>query len=360
MPVSEVLRETEVYPMYILGIPLGWVMKFLYNILNSYGWALLVFTILTKLLMIPLSIKQQKSSAKMAAFQPEMREIQKMYAKNQQKMAEEMQKLYDRENYKPTAGCLPMLIQFAILFGLIDVIYKPMKHILGMGDAVIQQAKEIMTAAGMTLSNYSPESSIINAVHQNPDAFSAMGQDFVNQVQSFNMSFLGINLGEQPTMALNILILIPILSGVTAFLSSYISMKANPMTAEGPGAGTMKAMIYTMPLMSVFIAFQVPAGVGIYWVISNLLMMVQTLVLNKFYNPKEMAEKAKAELEERKEKARLERIEAKKRAKEGDAEAKQRALSQKEINRQKLAAARKRDAEKYGEVYEEVTDDDLK
>ena len=91
MPVSEVLRETEVYPMYILGIPLGWVMKFLYNILNSYGWALLVFTILTKLLMIPLSIKQQKSSAKMAAFQPEMREIQKMYAKNQQKMAEEMQ-----------------------------------------------------------------------------------------------------------------------------------------------------------------------------------------------------------------------------------------------------------------------------
>ena len=77
MPVSEVLRETEVYPMYILGIPLGWVMKFLYNILNSYGWALLVFTILTKLLMIPLSIKQQKSSAKMAAFQPEMREMAK-------------------------------------------------------------------------------------------------------------------------------------------------------------------------------------------------------------------------------------------------------------------------------------------
>ena len=99
------------------------------------------------------------------------------------------------------------------------------------------------------------------------------------------------------------------------------------------------------------VAFQVPAGVGMYWILSNLFMMGQTLILNKFYNPREMAEKAKREAEERREKERLERIEAKKKARSGDA--------QKEINRQKLAAARKADAEKYGDVYTDVTDDDL-
>ena len=80
--------------MYILGYPLGLIMRLLYNILHSYGWSLIIFTLLVKLVMVPLSIKQQKSSAKMAAIQPQMQEIQKMYAKNQQKMNEELQKLY--------------------------------------------------------------------------------------------------------------------------------------------------------------------------------------------------------------------------------------------------------------------------
>lgn len=346
--------------MYILGYPLGLIMRLLYNILHSYGWALILFTIIIKLVLVPLSIKQQKSSAKMAAFSPEIKEIQTKYAKNQQKMAEEMQKLYDRENYKATAGCLPMMVQFMVLFGLIDVIYKPLKHILGASKEVIEQATEILKTLGHTMSTYSPESSIITSVHQNPEAYSALGQDLVSKIMDFNLNFLGIDLGMQPTLGLNVLILIPILSGLTALMTSHLSMKMNPATADaGAAGGPMKVMMYTMPLMSVWIAFQVPAGVGIYWIISNVISIIQTMILNKFYNPAEMAAKAKAELEERKEKERQERLEAKKLAKNGDEEAKKKALSQKEINRQKLAAARKRDAEKYGEAYEEVTDDDL-
>lgn len=113
------------------------------------------------------------------------------------------------------------------------------------------------------------------------------------QFQSFDLNFLGINLGETPSLALNIMVLIPILSGVTAFLSSWIAMKNSPTPMEGPGAGTMKTMMLISPLMSLYIAFQVPAGVGIYWIISNLLMLLQSVVLNKFYNPKEMAAKGK-------------------------------------------------------------------
>ena len=360
--------------MYILGYPLGLIMRLLYNLLHSYGWSLILFTLLIKLVMVPLSIKQQKSSAKIAAIQPQMQEIQKkyknnpekmnqeiqkMYAKNQQKMNEEMQKLYEREKYNPAGGCLPMLITFLVLFGLIDVIYNPMRHILGMSNEVIAQATEILKGLGIAFSQYSPQTAIISSVQANPEAYSAMGADFINAVQSFNLNFLGINLGETPSFGMNVLMLIPILSGVTAFAVSWISMKINPAAMEGPGAGTMKVMMLVSPLMSLYIAFQVPAGVGMYWILSNLFMMGQTLILNKFYNPREMAEKAKREAEERREKERLERIEAKKKARSGDAQAQARAKSLKEINRQKLAAARKADAEKYGDVYTDETDVDL-
>ena len=345
--------------MYILGYPLGLIMRLLYNVLHSYGWALLLFTVLVKLAMVPLSIKQQKSSAKMAAIQPQLQEIQKMYAKNQQKMNEELQKLYQREKYNPAGGCLPMLITFLVLFGLIDVIYKPMTHVLGMSSELIAQAQSIMEGLGVAFSHYSPQTSIITSVQENPQAYAALGQELVSKIQAFDLNFLGINLGATPSFALNVLVLIPILSGVTAFLSSWITMRNNPTAMEGPGAGTMKTMMLISPLMSLWIAFQVPAGVGIYWIVSNLLMAVQSLILNKFYNPREMAEKVKQEAEARREQERAERIEAKKKAREGDAEAKAKAKTQKEINRQKLAEARKRDAEKYGDVYTEVTDDDL-
>lgn len=115
-----------------------------------------------------------------------------------------------------------------------------------------------------------------------------------------------------------------------------------------------------MPVFSTMIAFSVPAGVGLYWFYSNIASLGQSLILNKFYNPKEMAEKARIEMEERREKERLERIEAKKLAKENGEEVKEKVLSQKEVNRKKLAEARKRDAERYGEEYVEVTDDDLR
>ena len=261
-------------------------------------------------------------------------------------MNEELQKLYQSENYNPAGGCLPMLITFLVLFGLIDVIYKPMTHILGMSSDLIAQAQGIMEGLGVAFSHYSPQTSIITSVQANPEAYSALGQDFINAVQSFDLNFLGINLGETPSLALNIMVLIPILSGVTAFLASWIAMKNSPTPMEGPGAGTMKTMMLISPLMSLYIAFQVPAGVGIYWIISNLLMLLQSVVLNKFYNPKEMAAKARQEAEERREKERQERIEAKKKARDGDAEAKAKAKSQKEINRQKLAQARKQDARK--------------
>lgn len=345
----------------IIGWPLGLMMAFLYKFIGSYGFSLIIFTIIIRLVLLPLSIKQQKATAKMTAFKPRMEEIQKKYADNKERMNEELMKLYKEEGYSPTAGCLPMLIQLPILFGLIDVIYKPLKHVLRVSEPLIEGGIKILEGTGASVSKFAPQISLISEIHNNPSAFETM-PDLVSQVQGFSLNFFGVNLGQTPTFGFNLLMIIPILAGITSFLVSFVSMKnASAMAGENnPMQSTSKVMMFMMPLMSLWIAFSVPAGVGMYWIISNLLMLGQTIMLNKIYNPVEMAEKAKQAMEERRKKLAEERKAAKKLAKEKNSDAAQKALSQKEINRQKLAAARKRDAEKYGEEYIEVTNEDLK
>ena len=346
--------------MDILATPLGWVMRLIYNIIQNYGLTIIVFTLLVKLILLPFAIKQQKSSAKMAVVQPQMLEIQKKYAKNQQKMNEELAALYAREGYNPTSGCLTLFIQFPIIMGLYDVIYKPLTHVLALGSETLTKATEIATSLGLLPEKlYSAEPYIISAVQNDPAAFEALGADIVSKIQNFDMYFLGINLGDTPTMAFNALLLIPILSFASQMLMTVISFRNNNTGSDNPSMAGMKATMYMMPFLSAWICFSVPAGVGMYWIVSSVLSLLQMVVLNKFYNPKEMAEKARIESERRRELEKAERARRREEAKAGEAEAKRKALSQKEINRQKLAEARRRDAEKYGEVYVEVTDKDL-
>ena len=172
---------------------------------------------------------------------------------------------------------------------------------------------------------------------------------------------MGMDLGVVPTFALNIFILVPILSFVTSLLMSYITNKTTManMGENSQGAMMNFTMLIMMPIMSTWISFSVPVGVGLYWIIYIVLMIIQTLVMNKIYNPKEMAEKAKADIEARKQKEREEKIEAKKRAKESG-KLTENALSQKDVNRMKINAARKRMAEKYGEEYIEDNEEESK
>ena len=346
--------------MHILGVPLGWVMKFIYGFIQNYGLSIIVFTILVKLLMLPMAVKQQKSQAKMAVIQPQMMELQKRYANNQQKLQEELAALYAREGYNPTSGCLTLFIQFPIIMGLYDVIYKPLTHVLALGSETLTKATEIATSLGLLPEKlYSAEPYIISAVQNDPAAFEALGADIVSKIQNFDMYFLGINLGDTPTMAFNALLLIPILSFASQMLMTVISFRNNNTGSDNPSMAGMKATMYMMPFLSAWICFSVPAGVGMYWIVSSVLSLLQMVILNKFYNPKEMAEKARIESERRRELEKAERAKRREEEKAGEAEAKRKALSQKEINRQKLAEARRRDAEKYGEVYVEVTDKDL-
>jgi len=343
----------------IFGIPLGYVMWGCYSLVKNYGVALILFTLLVKLILFPFSFKQQKGMIKMARMQPKLMELQKKYGNNKQKLNEEMMKMYEKEGYNPMAGCLPLLLQFPILFGVIDVVYKPLTHILRFSGEAITTATDIAKNVLGTAFNIStPQISVINAVMQNPGAFSQLEGDFVSKIQGFDLSFLGINLGATPNSDFwSILLIVPILSGVTALIMSLVTMKTS-VTSQQAGGGS-KLMMLLLPLFSLYIAFIVPTGVGIYWVFSNVFAIVQSLILYKLYNPKLIAEQMALEEEQAKERERQERIAARRAAKEGDEEAKKKALSQKEINKERLKRARQLDAEKYGEEYSDLDDKDL-
>ena len=349
-----------------LGAPFGFVMRAIFDLVNDYGLALLLFTVLSRVVMIPLTIKQTKSSAMMAVAQPQIQEIQKKYAGNRQKINEETMALYGKIGYNPTAGCLPLLVQMVILFGMIEVIFRPMTYILRLPNYIIEQANLITEGVGDlgARAMNAIELNTLSTIERGLGDFSAIPSEYMADMQNFipQLHFLGINLMDTPHIdmlgqiftSFNPVLLIPILSGVTSVMLTMATM-GQMATAQTPGMPNMKIMMWMMPVFSTVFTFSFPAGVGIYWIFANIVGYAQAKVLKKFFNPKEMAEKRKQEMEEEKERERQERKERKERAKErGEgAEEEMEALSKKEQNRRKLALARQRDAEKYGEKYTE-------
>lgn len=501
----------------LIGTPLGYILYFIYKfICSNVGIAILIFTFVVKLAMLPLSIKQQKNSAKSAIFQPKVAEIQKKYKNNQQKMQEELAKL-QAQGYKPMAGCGSTLLSFLILFGVIDVVYKPLTHIvhmksdaigaiveesynveltsiivgeyaktdaeleklnekerikhedilrdsaklldyynehcLGEGESALdisafstldtKTVKVVETAVKSAISEaYSQNKSntqinntdlyritdeekavldamsnenektayrsehsfsksftdVLSNVQVHYGAYRATGDDtvtfqatasmqrelyalncFGTENEKFNcktayseaairpeikaeleelydnLNFVGIKLGEVPKDNMHFpMLLVPIISFIMSLLQTFISNKmmaqSNPEAAAS--MGPMKVTMYIMPLISLWIAFTVPAGAGFYWTISYVFGIAQTVVLNKVYNPAKLREQALAEFAAKQEKTV--NVEAVKVVNENGEEE---TLSQKEINRRRLAAARKADAEKYGEEYHDDGDD---
>lgn len=362
--------------MELISKPFGWLMYLCYSIVSNYGIALILFTLMTKIILFPLSVKQQKNTARMAALNPKLEKLKKKYGSNKEKYNEEMMKLYGEENVNPMSGCLPLLIQMPILFGLYYVIYQPLTYILRFGQGTIDKAIEIINdnkdAFSTILNNKNfdnrPEIFIIDAVNKNPEKFKDLGTDFISKVNDFDFTFLGINLGDIPTLSWNILILIPILSFITnlgyTFYSQYKSKKNNPnMQQMGMG---MNAVLYIMPIFSAVFTFQFPAGVGIYWIVSTLFSFLQTMLLYKLYSPARVAAMDAKKPKKQKKPGLYQRaLEAQKAQQNGstnvetssyfeESDEKLSKSAVKDLQRQKLNDARRRMAEKYGDLYEEA------
>lgn len=387
----------------LIGYPLGWIMWLLYQITHNYAWSIVFFTLITKILLFPLSVKQQKSTAAMTAFQPKLEKLKKQYANNQQKLQEEQMKLYAEEGINPMSSCLPLLIQFPLLYGIFDVVYRPIYHILRAGKPAITAAtniaREIFTKDGgkvPTYFEYRPEIYIIKEVQKDPSAFAAMNEQFpgfVDKVADFNNKLFGIvDLGDMPSLhpevwnaAAIILLIIPIMSGVIQLgMTIYSQIRNKKMNPDAPNMAGMNMMLYVMPLFSVWIAFRYPAGIGFYWTMSSLFSFVQSILLYKIYTPEYVASLVEKDKAKRKKKARPNMMERYQQLMEEQAaqnggaklapakaggiavssaadeeddkpEVKLSKAKQKEYERMIIREARRRQAEKYGE---EFIDDD--
>ena len=337
--------------LYILGVPLGYVMEWIYNLIPNYGWDIIIFTLLINIVKIPLQLSQQKSMAKMSAFQPMMMEIQTKYKDKPEKQQEELLKLQQEFGYKPTAGCMPMLVNFLVMFGVIEVVYRPLQRIFHIGADALTAAGEALTAMGISFTTVTRDTNIIAQVIAGESTVSScFTPDQVATITEFgqHMDFFGIDLTRVPQYSLaaeNLpLLILPVLAIVTMFLSTHISMKASGQEMQG----SMKLTMYMMPLMYVFFCFTVPCAFSLYYVISNIVMTVQTQVMRKIYDPEKMKEQVKAEIASRKkeEKRGVKSTTIKVRD-EKTGEVVEKNISASEMNKRRLEYARQQDAERY-------------
>lgn len=276
----------------IISAPFGWVMKFIYDYVGNYGVSLILFTLVTKIILLPLAVKQKKSTIRMSAFQPMIQNIQKKYANNPQKQNEELARLQTEHGFSMTSGCLPTLIQLPILIGLVEVIYKPLTHILSIPAGVISAVEPVAETVLGSLSRYSPQSSIIAAVKSSPRAFSSLlSEAEMSAIQAFDATFLGMDLTAIPSLKVfNRLLLIPVLSGVFMLINNILMMKLNGQTMTG----SAKLMPLISVAMFVYFAFIMPAGASIYFMFSSIFGILQDLLLRLFFDP----EKEKKKIEE--------------------------------------------------------------
>ena len=337
-------------PLYILGWPLGYVMEWIYKLIPNYGWDIILFTLLITVIKIPLQLNQQKSMARMSAFQPMVAEIQKKYRDKPEKQQEELMKLQE-QGYKPTAGCMPMLVNFLVMFGVIEVVYRPLQRIFHIGAEAITAAGDAMTALGISFTQVTRDTNIIAQVLAGESTVtSVFTADQLNTITEFgqHMDFFGIDLTRVPQYSLaadNLpLLIFPILAVVTMFISTHISMKASGQEMQG----SMKLTMYMMPLMYVFFCFTVPCAFSLYYVISNIVMTVQTQVMRKIYDPEKMKEQVKAEIaSRRKEEKRGVKSTTIKVRDEKTGEVVEKNISASEMNKRRLEYARQQDAERY-------------
>ncbi|MDR2532017.1 MAG: membrane protein insertase YidC [Oscillospiraceae bacterium] len=409
-------------------------MWLLYLLVNDFGWAVVLFTLIVKAISFPLTLKQQKNMAFSQLFTPRVQEIQKKYRGNQQKMQEEMAKL-QKEGYNPVGGCGPMILTMIILFGVIDVVYKPMTHMERFDSETIttiqelgrqveyttiildndedlavfleyrgiakpagprnaevseisnSQRKEIgeyifndlvaFTGSASEIGISDSARSAIRSVENRyrnlqrelhsvtqyaraPEAFEALASEDISKLERMkdNIIFLGFfNLGAIPHFTQpNALWLIGMLcfffSVMQMAVQRYIQKKTVPNAAN---SGMMKAMLLMGPMFSLIIVFSVPAGAGLYWMVSYMFMIAQSIFIYKIYPPEKMREEAAARAKEKGGSIDVvaKVVDVDEDGKEVIVEEKVSDMSakeQKEYYRKKLEAARKADLERYGDV----------
>lgn len=304
--------------MDIINVPLGLILKGIYWIIGDYGWSILVFALLARILMLPSAIKTQKNQLKMQKLQPKIKQLNNKYHNNTRdpKYQQEMQDLYTKEGYNPLSGCLPMLIQMPVIFGLWNVIRQPLTYICNFSESNLYNAVKVAVESGVQnesvnklvevfgkvitdgkLAEWGKEVKdliklneiyIADMINSNGTLDNLM--EAIEQKAVVNTEFLGINLGESASAhgLWSPFILVPIIAAASSFLSSWISMRKSrsQSNSDDPTAKSMNTMLYTMPILSLFIGYSMNFGVALYWIASNLFSLLQIVLLPMFMKEK--------------------------------------------------------------------------
>ena len=288
----------------------GYVLNFIYEFVNNYGLAMIIFTIVIKLVMLPLSIKQQKTLKKNMKLQEKMKVIQFKYKNDPEKLNKEMMKLYKDENMSPFSGCLSAILQIILLFSMFYMVRSPLTYMKKVDTDTLNSYAEQLQQDGKSVSAAYPEIDIIREY----DYLQEKNKDDEKIKElSLNMNFLGLDLSKIPQQNLTdwTVYIIPILYIFSSFISmklttamqnkdkkqdNIIDVTENNGTKENseekglikkedeeydPMAQTNKMMSWMMPIMSVSISLVAPLGLALYWFVSNILMILERIVLNK-------------------------------------------------------------------------------
>jgi len=270
----------------------GYLLNEIYLFVNNYGLAIIVFSIALKLLLLPLSIKQQKTMKKSAIIQGKMKEIQFKYKNDPERLNKETMQLYKNENMSPFSGCLSSIVQIIILFSVFYLVRSPLTYMKKVDHQVIENYTNEIKQEQQEYNNAYPEISIIQ--------YKGSHDETVN----LNMNFLGIDLSKVPTQSLNDyrVYIIPVLYVISSFISIRITTKMQNksnsgqiIVNEGQGekdemdamAQANKSMAWIMPIMSISIASIAPLGLALYWLVSNVLMILEKIVLDKYFESRE-------------------------------------------------------------------------
>ena len=301
---------------YLICIPFALLVKLFYNMTGSYGAAIILFTLAVKLILLPFQIKSKKSMIRMNRMQGRLQDLQKKYANNQMKLNEEMQKLYAEEGVSPMGGCLWSFLPLPIMIALYSIIRQPITRFMMLGEDVLYKAVETAKAAGVEMSTIVQMAKDgsgmmvdkaglpimqpygeINLVKILPE----VAPQFCESVEgwmSLNYNFLGLDLAANPWEVVTSfqingvffgMLLLPVLTGLVQFAMTVFTMKNQPSNAAN---GSMKMMMYTLPLMTVYFAFVMPAALGVYWIAQSVFSFIQEFFMTKFFNKKIEEEEA--------------------------------------------------------------------
>ena len=269
----------------------GYILSVIYNVVNNYGAAIIIFTIILKLAMLPISIKQQKTLKKSAKLQVKVKEIQEKYSNNQVRQSQEMMDLYKKENMSPFSGCLTSIIQIIIVISVFYLVSKPLTYMKHVDQELLNSySTEISDSSGELL-RY-PEISIIKE------------KGYLDEKVNLNMNFLGLDLSDVPTQNYKDprVYIIPGLYVITSIISTKLTTSLNkkskkentikeedkPKEKEQDAMEEMnRQMTIMMPVMAVSIALIAPLGLALYWLVSNILMIVERLVINNLVKDEE-------------------------------------------------------------------------